>query len=178
MPFVLPSAQTCALLCLLLLLTACQAPSAQEPAPPPRTVTRVEKGYALTFPHPWKTFAPAVFGEHTDLALLHDDRHFAVVVEPATGAGLEAFTQTSLGVFGAEVLEFELLRQVDIVLDGKPAVTIFATGEVKDHVVHYSITYAVTDSWRYHLVAWTAPSRASQLALDVDTLLAGWRFLP
>lgn len=157
--------------------------SASQRAQPETWSWESASGYALELPTRWERFDTEVIDNGADFAARHGEQLFMVIpVEiPDVGSGpppLEEFKEAGVAQLKRDVPAFELLDERAQALDGTPAITLTASGEINGHPSRYLITYVQRDGWRYQIVAWGHAASADALTREVDALLGTWRFRP
>ena len=146
--------------------------------------TSEQAPYELTLSPGWQHEDPAILNEFADLAAAHEKNLFFIVIPqqlPNAPEEVDAPDALDLKRAGMMLMEsqiegLEIQKQGPVRVDGRTGQTVVTKGRHGDQQIKYVTTYLAEGRWGFQLVGWAPIERQHELLVEVDALLAGWKF--
>jgi hypothetical protein len=140
--------------------------------------------YRLRLRGGWTREDPATLNEFADLAVVHSDDLFFIVIpqelpmiEGVDSPDALRMKRAGLDLMETQIGDLEIQKQGPVRVDGRAGQSVVARGVIDDQEIKYVTTYVTEGDWGFQLVGWSPIDRQRELLVRIDELLAGWKFL-
>lgn len=172
------------LIALAVTAVSCERKKKKTAPPEPWVFQSEDAPYKLRLDGGWNREDPATLNEFADLAVVHSDDLFFIVIpqELPMIDGVDIPDALRMKRAGRDLMEtqiddLEIQKQGPVRVDGRSGQSIVARGVTDDQEIKYVTTYLTEGDWGFQLVGWSPIERQRELLVRIDELLAGWTFL-